>query len=190
MAEAPLPSASVRFTSRGRSDAVRVSRWLLALVILAPWAVVAALLTAVGLGFHVERGKSLLATAGSQAVPGKPAAWGQLECRTIRIDLPDEFVFVPPPNQPPVHWFFHGSSREQTVEFLKSAGITPAQQALLEKAKWTPDPQGVAVEPGDEFILSLAADARAKIYSQLVEFEENLRQIDPVWFERGKWKTG
>lgn len=181
----PLADSIPFAPPRRRLGDVHVSRWLLALLLLAPWGVVAALLTAVGLGFHIERGPSVPA-AGSQAVPGNPGAWGQLECRTIRIDLPDEFVFVPPPNQPPVRWFFHGSSREQAVEFMKSAGITPVQQALLEKAKWTPDPQGVAVEPGDEFILSLPADTRAKIYSELIEFDENSRQIDPVWFEKGQ----
>jgi hypothetical protein len=124
--------------------------------------------------------------AAMQPVSGKPGPWGQMDYRTIRIGLPEEFVFVPPPNQPPVRWFFQGSSKEQAVEFLKSAGITPAQLALVEKAKWTPGAQGTAVEPGDEFILSLATVARAKIYEQLVEFDENSRQIDPVWFEAGK----
>ena len=145
------------------------------------------LLAAIGLGVHFQR-RQVIAIPPSprRAVPGKPGTWGQLEYRTIKIDLPDEFVFVPPPNQPPVRWFFHGSNREQATEFLKSAGMAPAQLAIIEKAKWTPDPRGVVVEPGDDFILSLAADARAKIYSQLVEYDENSRQIDPVWFEKDR----
>ncbi len=126
------------------------------MLLIGPWLLVAVLLAAVllaptVLGFHFERSKAAAVPSDSQAVPGKPGPWGQLEYRPIRIDLPDEFVFVPPPDQPPVRWFFHGFSKEQALEFLQSSGITPAQRALIEKAPWKSEAESVSVEPGDEF---------------------------------------
>ncbi len=121
----------------------------------------------------------------SNSQQGKPGPWGQMGFRPITIGLPDEYVFVPPADRPPVRWFFHGYSRKEAVDFLKSAGITPAQRALIEKAEWKSEPDGAAVEPGDEFILSLSSTSRAKIYTELIEFEENSRQVDPVWFQTG-----
>jgi hypothetical protein len=116
---------------------------------------------------------------------GKPGPWGQLEYETIREDLPDESVPVPPPDQPPIRWVFQGYSKEQAIDFLRSAGITPAQLDYLRKAGWEPAAEGVSVTPDDELILSLAPDARANIYSLLVSFPANSRQIDPLWFRKG-----
>jgi hypothetical protein len=122
----------------------------------------------------------------SRTVSSKPGPWGPLEYRAVMIDLPEGYVYIPPADQPPVRWFFHGASKDEAIEFLKTAGITPAQVAQIEKAHWQSKTHGVAVEPGDEFILALSADARGKIYSQLVEYEENSKQIDPVWFRKGQ----
>jgi hypothetical protein len=187
LAEAPSRSEHTRVVTTASTGHFHVSRWFLASLMVAPWVIVAALLTLMSLGVRFERSKFAAAVASdSQVVPGKPGHWGQLEYRSLRIDLPDEFVFVPPPDQPPVHWVFHGYTKEKALEFLQASGITPAQRALVEKATWKTEAENVSVEPGDEFILSLKPDVRAKIYLTLVEFEENSRQIDPVWFRVGQ----
>jgi hypothetical protein len=157
----------------------------MAVLMIAPWLVVAGLLTFIGLGYHLK--PSIAASSASPySVVGNPGPWGQLEYRPIRIDLPDEFVFVPPSNQPPVRWVFHAMNKDQSIEFLKTCGITSTQLELIQKANWKVDGQNAVVEPGDEFILTLSADVREKIYSTLVEFDENSRQIDPVWFRTGQ----
>jgi hypothetical protein len=120
-----------------------------------------------------------------QPILGAPGNWGRLEYRPIQIDLPDEFVFVPPANQPPVRWYFKGYTRDKAIEFLRSASMTPAHLERLQAADWKADANGVAVEPGDELILSLAPNTRAQIYALLVGFAENSRQIDPVCFQSG-----
>ena len=117
---------------------------------------------------------------------GKPGPWGQLDYMTLYVDMPDEFVFVPGPNRPPVRWSFKDYSKEKVLEFFRSAGITPTQLDMLQKAVWKSEAGGITVTPGDEFILSLAPEARAKIYSLLVTFPENARQIDPVCFQPGQ----
>ena len=122
-------------------------------------------------------------TISETVIPGKPGPWGQLSYVPITLSLPDEFIFVPPANQPPVRWVFHGMSKEQAIELLQAAGVPAAEVTKLQgHAKWTVNPAGIALEPGDELLLGLSPDVRAKLYTRLVEFPENQRQIDPVWF--------
>ena len=160
----------------------RVSRRLLAFMIVGPWIVVALLIAAFVLAYRIELAKSPSSTVAGprpDAVPGKPGNWGQLEYRTIRIELPDEFVFVPPPDQPPVRWVFHGSTKDQAIEFLKSAGITPGatgtdRKGQVDAGPATGCPGGV--QRSSRATSSSSRSRRrlhAKIYQQLVEFEEN-----------------
>jgi hypothetical protein len=157
-----------------------------AVLIAVPWAVVVGL--AVEMKLH--RGARRGASTGEESVEtspraslGKPGAWGQLEYVRFNLEVPDEFVFVPSQDHPPIRWFFKGYTRDRAAEFLSSAGLTPAQlDVLLKKATWEAGPEGAAVTPGDELILGLSPAARAKIYSLLVEFPENNRQIDPIYF--------
>jgi hypothetical protein len=182
---------------------------LLGVLLIAPWVVVAVLWSSARSsrqepaptapeGGQAVSGEAVLPRSpqpradtskeGSGAVPkgvilGKPGPWGQLRYTPLTLSLPDEFVFVPPPDQPPIQWFFHGSSRQQAVEFLRTAGLSAEQlSGLADEGKWKAGPEGVALKPGDELILSLSPAVRAKIYMQLVEFPENEHQIDPVWF--------
>lgn len=188
------PSAALSPTTKvqaaARLNSVHLSRPRLALLTIVPWFVVVLLLGTIVFG-HFESRKPARAIPANEPVNpestrGIPGPWGQLEYRTIRIDLPGEYVFKLPSDFPPVRWFFHGYSKERAVEFLRSAGITTAQLAALQKAGWTTEAAGVAVAPGDELILALTPETRAKIYSLLVEFPENARQIDPVWFQTGQ----
>ncbi|MGA2033582.1 MAG: hypothetical protein ABSG68_15105 [Thermoguttaceae bacterium] len=151
-------------------------------LLVVPWLVVGALLAESRFRFL----EGLTRPAPSTAVPGKPGPWGQLEYRAIRIEPPDEFVFVPPPDYPAVRWFFKGYSKEKALEFLTSAGLTAAQIEAVQKAEWKSGPEGSGFAPNDKLILALTPESRATIYSLLVEFPENARQIDPVWFREGQ----
>jgi hypothetical protein len=128
-----------------------------------------------------------LPTASADEFPqGKPGTWGRLAYVPLTIELPDEFVSVPSAAQPPIRWFFEGYTKPQAVAFLRSSGLKPEQADALAAATWKSDDKGGAVEPGDELIVSLSPEARGKIYSLLVEFPENGKQIDPVWFREGQ----
>jgi hypothetical protein len=169
---------------------VHFSRWMLAVLtvlLIGPWLLAGWLL----LGRRVGSTTLAAASESSQApsnplLASKLGAWGQLQYRPIRIELPDEFVFVPPASQPPVRWFFKGHSKPRAIEFLRSAGFTPAQLDVLEKAGWKTEGDGVAVLPGDELVLSMTPEVRAKVYALLVEMPENARFIDPIWFRPGQ----
>jgi len=102
----------------------------------------------------------------------------------VMIDIPDEFVILPPPDQPPMRWFFKDSSKERVIEFLKSADISQAQiDKLLPDSAWKTEDNDTWLTPGDELILSLSPEGRSKIYSILIAHSENSEQMDPVWFQ-------
>ena len=185
------------------------SRWMilaLAVAIISPWLLIAFLLApgrlASGrpkLSAAVDGGggqdnDSIRAamsasgkTVGDQPpeewVPGKEGPWGRIESMLFAIDVPDEFVFVPPADQPPVRWSFPGYTKEKVLATLRSVGVPEEEVKRLESsAKWTSDDGVTAVEPGDPLILALAPEVRSKLYAILVVFPQNSRQIDPVWF--------
>jgi hypothetical protein len=119
-----------------------------------------------------------------QAKLGNPGAWGQLLYVNVMIDIPDEFVILPPSDQPPVRWFFKNYSKEKVIELLESADITQAQiDNLLPDSAWKSEDNDTWLTPGDELILSLSPDSRSRIYSILVAYPENNDQMDPVWFQ-------
>jgi hypothetical protein len=114
---------------------------------------------------------------------GNPGTWGRLLYVHMMIDIPDEFVVVPPADQAPVRWFFKDYSKERVIELLKSAEISQARiDKSLPDSAWKSQAEGTWLTPGDELILGLSPEARSKIYSVLVAFKENDDQLDPVWF--------
>jgi hypothetical protein len=171
---------------------------ILAVLLVAPWLVIAAMFSrgwlpaAVGraAASHAEPAEAVpegSRTVSETVIVGKPGPWGQLECIPMTLSLPDEFLFIPPPDQPPVRWVFHGMSQDQASGLLQEAGMSAeAVKKLQGQAKWTASPAGIVLEPGDELLLGLSPDVRAKLYARLVEFPENQRQIDPIWFRPGR----
>ena len=159
---------------------------LLAVLLTGPWLIVALLVGRTA--FHSSLAGPAVEVSqatSEQVVEGKPGPWGHLEYVPMTIGPPDEFVFVPPADYPPIRWFFQGYSKEKVVELFHSAELTPAQIDTLLHKTWSAEAEGTAVEPGDSLIVELAPAARAKIYSVLVEFPQNSRQIDPIWFRTG-----
>ena len=152
----------------------------LAALWLAPWAIVALVL----LGPSNVRG--LLGLDRDRATPSlscKPGPWGQLVYVPLTLAPPDELLPLPPPDAPPTRWVFQGYSKAKAIEFLRTAGLSDAQlDGLINKAAWSTAAEGAAVEPGDDLILGLSPEARARIYSLLVEFPPNNHQIDPLLY--------
>jgi len=181
---------------------------LLAIVIVLPWLAIAPLLAwrnalsknsmsssaADIAGESVASNKA--STSGSSRTPvdpppqewvaGKEGPWGQIDSMVFAIDLPDEFVFVPPADQPPIRWSFPGYTKEKVLATLRSVGVPEDEvKKLASSAKWSSDDGVTSVEPGDLLILSLAPEVRSKLYAILVVFPQNARQIDPTWFRPG-----
>jgi hypothetical protein len=179
---------------------------LLAVAIIVPWLAVAFLLAErIAASFNSKLPAAAVAgqpgdsaqTAASAASPGEPppqqwvagktGPWGRIDSMLFAIDVPDEFVCVPPADQSPVRWSFAGYSKEKVLETLRSAGVPEDEVKKLEgSAKWSSAEGVTAVEPGDPLVLSLAPEVRAKLYAVLVAFPQNARQIDPIWFRPGQ----
>ena len=191
------------------------SRWmvvLLAMAVVSPWLVIASVLAS-GHALSENSKASLLATTSPSAnvaggnlsleddalsestpaelpqktwIAGKKGPWGQIDTMLFAIDVPEEFLFVPPADQPPVRWAFPGYTQEKVLAMFRSVGMPESEVAKLNRsAKWSNDDGVTSVEPGDPLILGLAADVRAKLYPILVAFPQNARHIDPIWFRPG-----
>ena len=160
---------------------------LLGILLVLPWVLVAYLLGG-GAG-HASRppAAAAAASASPRVVTAKPGPWGHMEYIPMSIDLPDEFVFVPPPDHPPIRWFFQGYTKDKVIGLLRTSGLAEGQiDKLLQKASWSEETEGTSVEPGDELILDISPATREKLYTVLVEFPQNNRQIDPIWFRTGQ----
>lgn len=110
------------------------------------------------------------------------------------IDIPDEFVFVPPAGDAPVRWSFPGYGKEKVLTTLRSVGVPEDEVKKLDaSAKWLSDDGVTSVEPGDPLILSLAPEVRAKLYAILVGFAQMRNRSIPSGFRpavsTGDWRT-
>jgi hypothetical protein len=115
--------------------------------------------------------------------PGTSGPWGQLEYTRIAIELPEEFVFVPPSTDDrTIRWFFKGYTEDQVVALFESIDLEDSLLDHLKAAPYEPAPDGVWVTPSDEVILKLKPEARAKLYSILIGFQENSLFIDPFCY--------
>src|ERR1051325_7826451 len=158
----------------------RISRGalvLLAALTLAPW-----LLVAVVAGFKWPLHRSAKPAVQSEAVAGSrgthapPGPRGDIEFIRIAIEPPAEFVFIDEKAESPA-WFLRGHSRPQVEAFLNGAALTPEQRAeLLGKSSWEVKSEGVTVRPPPDLVLSLAGEARERIYNLLALYPENRPQ--------------
>ena len=156
-------------------------------VLIVPWAILLVWLggrrTHEAASYNLGSAEPGSTATAKEVTTTTPGPWGNLETTPLSLELPDEFVFVPPPTQPPIRWFFHGYTKDKAIDFLRTCGMAATQlDTLANKAAWTTTADGAAVRPGDELILSMSPDLRAKVYSLLVECPENSTQIDPIWF--------
>jgi hypothetical protein len=96
----------------------------LALLLIAPWGLLAVIWAGRGTLRDVERVWSRLAAArGDRHHHCKPGPWGDLKCVRIAIEPPPEFLFLEQMHQLPPGWFFRASSREELAAWLARAGL-------------------------------------------------------------------
>ncbi len=115
-------------------------------------------------------------------VERKAGRWGQLQYTRIAVELPEEFVFVPPRDSKPVRWFFKGFSKEQTLDYLEKSGLTAEQLAEVRQAKVELALGGCWITPPEKVILQMSPGTRCKIYGTLVQYVENRPHIDPFCY--------
>ena len=196
----PLASGSVEPAVR-----VVVSRWLILLLVVAilpPWLVIALLWASGHVALESAKPSADVSKAGQddvstwpvtssagpvpqQWIAARKGPWGAMDTMIFSIDLPDEFVFLPTADTPPIRWSFPGYSKEKVLKTLRSVGMPEADVKALGGGKWDSEGGVAVVEPGDRLILGLPPEVRSKLYAILVAFPQNARQIDPIWFRPG-----
>lgn len=118
----------------------------------------------------------------TQITEGNAGPWGRLLYAHLMIDIPDEFVRIPPPDEP-IRWFFQDYTKERVISLFKSANLTQNQiEKYFPDAAWQTDFKGLYVTVSDKLILELTPEARSKIYAVLIAYPENDTMMDPVWF--------
>jgi hypothetical protein len=162
---------------------LHLPRHLLALLVVlqaVPWLIVAVVL--MGNQHAGQEQRPLTPLLHHDGAFSRPGPWGKLEYAEVNLELPDEFVYLPTPDQAPVRWCFAGHTQQRALEFLKSAGLTATQLVAIEQAPWSATADGAVVSPGDELLLALTSTQRGKIYPFLAGMTENNRTVDPVFF--------
>jgi hypothetical protein len=107
-----------------------------------------------------------------RSVLGKSGPWGQLEYRTITLEMPSEFAYIPPYNATPGPWVFPKRTKTSATEALRTIGLAPAALEALLKLSWTEKPDGCQVVPDDNWVLALPPDTRSQIYQTLITRNE------------------
>jgi hypothetical protein len=167
---------------------IRITRlgWCgLAIVLLAPWAIVlrqrpAAKSTPVA--SSAPNTESSPAARNARAGKLKPGPWGDIEFNTVMIEPPESFIVVPPADRPP-RWTFKGYSSAALENLWLEAGLTAAErEALVKKTAPGNGADELVVSPSLELVANLTPTAREKIYTVLGRFPENPSQFDPYRF--------
>lgn len=110
-------------------------------------------------------------------------AWGTLVTRDIELERPAEFL-TDEVNHPPVEtWRFNGLKPDAVQALLAKSGLSAAQlSAALLPANVSPDASGTTLKPSGEFLESLDAGARQKLYAGLAGLGVNLYLDYPYIF--------
>jgi hypothetical protein len=110
------------------------------------------------------------------------------------LQKPAEFLpDVSGPTAPTV-WHFPGWTREKTLEFLASCGLSEHQRVVLSATSaLTVTTNGSSITPSADAVLSLSRESRAMIYGQLARSADNIAYQHPFrirlaeadsWFAR------
>ena len=158
--------------------------WFIALAVLvvAPWVVVAAMYL-----WSPEADPDTVAHRPPEVGerPASPGAWGQLALTPITISPPLEYVANDWGRRPGAgaHWVFPNTSPESLDALLRAAGLAPEAVARL-RATALPDPriEGMVVRPDAELIGSLAPEVRARLYLQLASTPLNFAHSNSFRF--------
>lgn len=114
----------------------------------------------------------------------KSALHGDIVITDILLNLPDEFVVIPPSTPKNNQWFFEGYTWSMVLDLLKSAKLS--DQALHVWITETPrhhDKDGIKMMPTDQQILELSPESRSILYPALTGMPANVNKNEVVCFK-------
>jgi hypothetical protein len=127
---------------------------------------------------------------GPDKPPKETPPWGELFTQNVRIDLPEEYVLLEEGDNKVYPWVFDGMNLQQACYLMSSCGLTTQQVAhAISPPLASVTDTNVIVQPDEELIFSLSADARAKLYSELGKNPANRMMQSPIMFKNSFVKT-
>ena len=107
--------------------------------------------------------------------------WGELVTRDIQLERPVEYLTDETTNPRPDKWEFQGLNPEAVKSLLVADGLSSQQTATV-MSRTSASSTGILVVPSPDFLLSLDAGTRAKLYLALAGKGVNLYVDFPFIF--------
>lgn len=155
---------------------------MLAVTLLAPWIMVLVYVTD-RINPSVISAFNPIQSDDGPTLHSQPGPWGELEYVRILIEPPEQNIS---PNYPSVDhavWIFKDYTRVQFDELWQTAGLSPAELALINQPdNWETDGAVTQIKAPKQLVFGLNPNARNAIYSALSVFPENPSQHEPYRF--------
>lgn len=133
------------------------------------------------LGSHNASTSTDAAGAASDPPPaGELPPWGELVTLDIDLEQPEEYVSFEATTDRITTWTFTNSTLNQTREILVASGMSAGLiESTLAAENVEDTPKATIVRPGDEVVIALPNEVRAKLYSTLAQWPENRYMGNP-----------
>lgn len=124
-------------------------------------------------------------TPASPLTMSKPGPWGVMQYVPIALEMPEDYLPVERTAAIRDSWNFAGMNRAAALAFLAECGLTSEQLAMAQSDAWLDAGTSASLLPSDALVLSIAPEARAKLYARLILDPVNKYVIDPTFFRNG-----
>lgn len=132
------------------------------------------------LGSHKTSTSTDAASVISDPPPGELPPWGELITLDIDLEQPEEYVSFEATTDRITTWSFTNCTLKQTQEILVNSGMsTGLIEATLAARNVEDTPKATIVRPGDEVVIALPNEVRAKLYGTLAQWPENRYMANP-----------
>lgn len=135
------------------------------------------------LGRQPAGSPSVPSTAAPQPPPipaGEVPPWGELITLDIDLEQPEEYVSFEATTDRVATWTFTGRTLSQTREMLAESGMSAGLiESALASGKVEDTPRATIVRPGDDVVIAMPNEVRAKLYGTLAQWPENRYMANP-----------
>lgn len=125
---------------------------------------------------------SLCASRTEPVWKAQPGPWGDLEVRTVYLEVPDTLLAAVSKPNAVTRWVFEQTTESAVRELLVRQGVSVAMvERLMDPASRTLQDNIVSLYPSVAEISSLSVTARSGLYRELAKSSANEYQRDPVY---------
>lgn len=166
---------------RGSSSRIRLT--LKGLISLCVSLVVSSSLLTHFLGNRTDTVPAKTAASSPEIAPppaGELPPWGDLVTLDIDLEQPEEYVSFEVTTDRIATWTFTNCTLNQTREILVGSGMSAGLiESTLAADNVQDSPKATIVRPGDEVVIAMTHEVRAKLYATLAQWPENRYMANP-----------